>query len=323
MKRFFSRFLQLLYKPILVLGTPFTYFSAVWLKFVKLKGKGKVGNRIFMQVGMLPVLDHYYQPLINPKKHLKRSLRDDRQLPGIDFNVEEQLALLARFNYNVELLKFPVNKNRDDEFYYDNNFYCTGDAEYLYNMIRHYQPRRILEIGSGYSTLMAGNAIKKNKEEHADYQCRHICIEPYERPWLEKAGVELIREKVETIDLSFFGQLESNDILFIDSTHVIRPQGDVLFEYLEVLPSLKSGVIIHVHDVFTPKDYLDDWIYDQHLLWNEQYLLEAFLTFNSEFKIIGALNYLTHHHRNQLAAKCPFFADQPGREPGAFWFIKK
>ena len=94
----------------------------------------------------------------------------------------------------------------------------------------------------------------------------------------------------------------------------------LLFEYLEIaLPVLKPGVIVHIHDIFTPKDYLDDWIYKQHRLWNEQYLLEAFLTFNNKFKIIGATNYLSHNYRDEFSAKCPIFASQRGREPGAFW----
>jgi predicted O-methyltransferase YrrM len=260
--------------------------------------------------------------MINPKKHLTKSLRDDREINGIDFNAEEQLNLLVKFNYNEELFTFPLNKRKDIEFYYDNGAYCSGDAEYLYNIIRHFKPNRIIEIGSGSSTLMVRNAITNNKLDNSNYTCHHICIEPYEQPWLEKIEVELIREKVENIDKSFFQKLESNDILFIDSSHIIRPQGDVLFEYLELLPTLKSGVLIHVHDIFTPKDYLDEWVYT-HTLWNEQYLLEAFLTFNSEFRIIGALNYLAHNYRKEFAEKCPIFAKQVGREPGAFWMVKK
>ncbi|MEO7767366.1 MAG: class I SAM-dependent methyltransferase, partial [Ferruginibacter sp.] len=172
-------------------------------------------------------------------------------------------------------------------------------------------------------TLMARNAIAKNKNDDPGYHCQHICVEPYEQPWLEKVEVDLIREKVESLDKAIFQQLETNDILFIDSSHVIRPQGDVLFEYLELLPTLKPGVIVHVHDIFTPKDYPDDWVYNRHFLWNEQYLLEAFLTFNTEFKIIGALNYLTHNYKKELSEKCPVFASQEGRDPGAFWMVKK
>ena len=316
--------IHIISKPFLFIGAPLTFISALWLKFVvNQAAASKIGDKIFMKLGILPVTDHYYQPLINPAKYLRKSLRDDRELPGIDFNTEEQLNLLSKFNYNEELLKYPVNRSTGTEFCYDNGSYESGDAEYLYNIIRHFKPTRIMEIGSGNSTLMVRNAITSNKVENSNYTCDHICIEPYEQPWLEKIEIELIREKVECIDVSFFQKLEANDILFIDSSHVIRPQGDVLFEYLELLPTLNKGVLIHVHDIFSPKDYKNDWIHDHHLLWNEQYLLEAFLTFNSEFKIIGALNYLTHHHYKELAEKCPIFAMQPGREPGAFWMQKK
>ena len=323
MKKVFVRFLFKFTGPLLFIGKPLTYLSAAWLKFVKLKSTGNYGDKIFMKLGILPILDHYYQPLINPKKHLKKSLRDDRPLPGIDFNTAEQLDLLSKFKYNDELLQIPVNKTKENEFFYENKIYYTGDAEYLYNIIRHFKPGKIIEIGSGHSTLMTINALRKNKSENIDYTCRHICIEPYEQPWLAELDIELIREKAENIDISFFQQLGPNDILFIDSSHIIRPQGDVLFEYLELIPSLNPGVIIHVHDIFSPKDYLTDWVMDHHLLWNEQYLLEAFLSCNPNFKIIGALNYLTHHYRKELAARCPIFANQPWREPGAFWFVRK
>lgn len=314
---------QIIFKIIIFLFAPFTLLSSAWLKFVKKAETSNINDRIFMKLGIYPVLDHFYQPMINPKKYLTKSLRDDRQLMGIYYNEDEQLNLLANFNYNEELIKFPLNKKNEIEFYYNNGSYCSGDAEFLYNIIRHFKPNRIIEIGSGNSTLMVRNAIDKNKLDEHSYACNHICIEPYGSPWLEKIEVELIRKKVENIDTSFFQKLESNDILFIDSSHIIRPQGDVLFEYLELLPILKSGVLIHVHDIFTPKDYLNDWVFKNHYLWNEQYLLEAFLTFNSEFRIIGALNYLTHNYRKEFAEKCPIFAKQQGREPGAFWIVKK
>ena len=317
-----KNFLKAVVKLLVVLGSPLTLVSTIWLKIVT-KSKVRVLNdKIFMTVGILPILDHYYQPLINPKRHLKKSLRDDRFLPGINFNINEQLILLSTFNYNEELIKFPLSKSINIEFNYDNTSYESGDAEYLYNVIRHFKPKRIIEIGSGHSTLMAKNATTKNTLENPEYKCNHICIEPYEMPWLQKLDIELIRELVENVDLSFFQQLEENDILFIDSSHIIRPQGDVLFEFLELLPKIRPGVIVHIHDIFTPKDYLDNWIYNEHRLWNEQYLLEAFLTSNSDYRIIGALNYLSHNYRKEFEAKCPIFAKQAGKEPGAFWMIK-
>lgn len=313
---------KIIKKIVLTIGLPLTYFSAFWLRFAINGMQLKSNERIFSAIGIFPILDEYYQPLINPKKHLKKSLRADRNLKGIEWNIEKQFELLNGFHFSEELKKFPLKKLKDTEYYYDNNMYSSGDAEYLYNMIRFFKPKRIIEIGSGNSTLMAINAIKENKKDYTEYSCLHICIEPYEQPWLEKVDVELIRKKVEELDPSFFNILEENDILFIDSSHVIRPQGDVLFEILEILPVLKPGVIIHFHDIFTPKDYLDEWIHKDKRLWNEQYLLEAFLSFNSKFEIIGAVNYLSHNHKKMFEIKCPVFKSQPGREPGAFWIRK-
>ena len=313
--------------PILYfIGWPFTFIATGWLKYVRRKHKGL---SVFMFWGVLPVADHYYQPLINPGKHLKKSLRDDRPLPGIDFNVKEQLQLLSQFNYNEELLQFPLEKDvNSHSFHHYNDSFCFGDAEYLYNMIRHFKPERIIEIGSGSSTLMTINACRKNKHDDPSNDCKIVCIEPYEQPWLEQLGIEILRSKVEDVDMSIFKALKANDILFIDSSHIIRPQGDVLTEYLEILPQLNSGVVIHVHDIFSPKDYPDEWILGrEHRLWNEQYLLEAFLSFNNQFRIIGSLNYLSHHYATEFSAKCPVYAQginakRKDEDPASFWIIK-
>jgi hypothetical protein len=140
--------------------------------------------------------------------------------------------------------------------------------------------------------------------------------------WLEKLPVEVKRSRVEDLPIEFFSILQSGDILFIDSSHVVRPQGDVVFEYLQLLPLLRPGVIVHVHDVFTPKDYPREWVVNDVKIWTEQYLLEAFLTHNHAFEIIGAVNFLHHHHREALAKTAPVLAVESDREPGAIWIRK-
>jgi hypothetical protein len=169
---------------------------------------------------------------------------------------------------------------------------------------------------------MAINAINKNNEENSKYFCEHTCIEPYEMPWLEKTNVKVIRKRVEEIKCDFFESLNENDILFIDSSHMIRPQGDVLKEYLEILPVLKKGVLIHIHDIFSPYEYPEEWILKEVRFWNEQYLLEAFLSFNEEFKIIGALNLLKHKHFGVLAQRFPILKKEREAEPGSFWLVR-
>jgi hypothetical protein len=312
----------LFYQIINFLMLPLTLFSTIWLKCVNMMGIKFINHEIFMTVGLFPLNDHYYNPLINPKKNLKKSLRKDRNLKGIDFNVNEQLVLLGKFNFQDKLLQFPINQINENEYFYNNGGFESGDSEYLYSIIRYFKPKKIIEIGCGNSTLMIRNGIISNKSEDLSHDCEHICIEPFEQPWLENLELTVIREKVEDLEISFFNQLEANDILFIDSSHIIRPQGDILFEYLEILPNLKQGVLIHIHDIFTPKDYLDDWIFKEHLFWNEQYLVEAFLSFNTDFKIIGALNFLYHNYNNLLSEKFPILAMQKNREPGSLWLIR-
>jgi hypothetical protein len=146
------------------------------------------------------------------------------------------------------------------------------------------------------------------------------CIEPFEHAWLEKLDVSVRRELVQKTDPGLFGSLEKNDILFVDSSHITKPRNDVLFLYLQILPVIKPGVLVHIHDIFTPRDYLEEWILQDVRFWNEQYLLEAFLSFNARFEILAGLNFLLHHYPDQLLSVCPVLAQQRHqREPGSFW----
>lgn len=301
-----------------VVLAPFVVSAAVLMKAIRRIGVQRlpVCRKILMGVGVFPIRNHYYEPMFDPRA-LTRPLDEPRLLPGIDWNTEEQLRILDSFDYAAELQGVPQAKTNDLEFHFGNGAFESGDAEYLYNLIRLKKPARIFEVGSGNSTLMAIKAVQRNRHDDANYRCRHLCIEPYEMPWLEKTGVEVLRRRVEDVGLELFSELAENDLLFIDSSHVIRPQGDVLFEYLELLPTLRPGVIVHVHDVFSPRDYLKEWVVDLVKLWNEQYILEAFLTNNGDWKIIGALNYLHHLHLERLRKQCPYLT--PDREPGSFY----
>ena len=301
-----------------IILSPFVYFSALLLKRIRTAGVQRLPHSkgMLLRAGCFPVRDHYYEPAFN-NENLRGALPQVRQLPGIDWNRDEQLQLLSSFSYNNELARLSYTKVDDYEFYLDNGLFESGDAEYWYNIIRLKKPKRIIEVGSGYSSLMAVRAVRANKGDDPLYRCEHILIEPYEHRWLEELDVTVVREKIEDLDVQMFQELEADDILFIDSSHMIRPQGDVVFEYLELLPTLKEGVIVHIHDIFSPRDYPAEWVVDKVLFWNEQYLLEAFLTSNSKWKIIGALNYLRHNHFEKMKEKCPFLTQE--REPGSFY----
>lgn len=304
-----------------LLFTPFVFVSAVILFIVRLIGVQRlpISKKVLLKVGIMPVRNHYYEPLFD-KRNLYKPLSENRLLPGINWNIDEQISILNSFTTADEMKSIPDNFVDELTFSFRNNAFEYGDAEYWYNLIRLKKPKKIVEIGCGNSTKMAQLAIRKNKGEDEGYNCEHICIEPYEMPWLEKLNIRIIRERVENVDKEIFRSLGKDDILFIDSSHVIRPQGDVLFEYLELLPTLNPGVIVHVHDIFSPKDYPEEWIMDEVRFWNEQYLLEAFLTSNSDWKIIGAINYLHHNHSALLQDKCPRL--RPEHKPGSFYIQK-
>ncbi len=294
--------------------------SALAMKlFARIGGSRLPKSRqLLKQIGIYPIRDHYYQPLINDKL-LRKSLREERNLPGINLKLLDQLKLLERLQYGQELIDLKLNESAqaDTEFCIRNPGFASGDAEFLYQIIRHKKPKKIIEIGSGQSTKIACLATKKNSQENGN-KATHLCIEPYEQPWLEKLNVQVARHLLEELDISIFQELEAGDLLFIDSSHVIRPQGEVLMEYLEIIPLLKKGVIVHIHDIFTPRDYLDSWIREDVLLWNEQYLLECLLSNTSRYKILASLNSLKHTHYEKLKLVCPYLSKN--REPGSFYF---
>lgn len=279
-------------------------------------------QRMMDRIGVHVRSSHYYEPTYSDSD-LPPETQLERPLPGLDLNAAGQLALLAQFSFQEELRAIPLDKSRPDSFGYRNNMYSVGDAEILYNMIRLMKPERIIEIGSGNSTLMARLAIEANLRGDPAYRCAHFCIEPYEMPWLERVGVTVLRQRVEQVDLEFFDALAANDILFIDSSHVIRPFGDVLREFHEIVPRLAPGVLVHVDDIFTPRDYPDHWLRAERRLWNEQYLLESFLAFNGSFEVICASNWLKHNHWDEFLRACPMMAHDPAQEPGNFWFRRR
>jgi hypothetical protein len=257
--------------------------------------------------------------MIDDNSTLVRPLSEDRALPGIDLNDAAQQTFLGKLRFSQELVDLELDKPSADPFKFNlqNPNFGRGDAEYLYQFLRATQPRKVIEIGSGHSTKITRMALSRNSSESA-VKADHICIEPHEMSWLEQMnGVTIIRKRVEDCGLDWATELSSGDLLFIDSSHMIRPQGDVLKEYLEILPRLSSGVYVHVHDIFTPKDYLRLWVVDQVRFWNEQYLLEALLSNSSRYEVISAVNYLKHNHFDELQRVCPYMSKD--NEPGSFY----
>ena len=295
MKQVVRRLLPLLDVALL----PFVFPAAYLLKCVRGQIRSMpLAKQALLRVGVFPIRDHYYEPLFNPA-HLREDLATPRALPGINWNNEQQLAFLSELApYAAELADLAGIPGGTHGFDLRNENFASGDAEYWYCLLRKIKPQRIMEVGSGYSTLLARRAIERNNAEDPNYRCLHTCIEPYEMPWLEASGATVIRKRLEDMDVNSFRVLGQNDILFIDSSHVIRPQGDVVVEIVQILPLLQPGVIVHFHDVFSPRDYLHDWVVKDVRLWNEQYLLEAFLSQNNCWTVLGALTEVRHEVDN-------------------------
>lgn len=260
---------------------------------------------------------HYYHPTYRDCD-LPADVRSARNLPGVDLRGEAQIALLASLQYQSELATLTDPVPGVPPFRYDAGGYGAGDADALYAMLRHLKPARMIEVGSGNSTLVAARALAQNAAEGA--ACEHICIEPYEKPWLEQLGVRVIRERVEVLGPQTFSSLGAGDVLFIDSSHVIRPFGDVLTLYQSVIPALPAGVVVHAHDIFTPYDYLEHWLRRERRLWNEQYLLEAMIAHSPRYRVLLTMNWLAHHHEPLLSRVFPSRQVDNYFSNSAFWF---
>ena len=290
-------------------------FATSWV-LTKYRKRGPENLRLtknaLNKIGVFPLIDHYYEPKFNFTENEKDNYQN-RELLSIKLNPSKQIKFLKNLKYEKELLDLNLKKgSKKFNFYINNGSFEEGDAEIYYQLIRYIKPKKIIEVGSGYSTLIAMEALKKNNNS-----AKIKCIEPFENKWLEKLEVEVLREPLENLSINWQNELERNDIFFLDSSHIIRPDGDVLKFYLEILPNLKSGVIIHIHDIFTPKNYLPNWTFDKMRLWNEQYLLEGILINSNKYEILLSLNYLKSNYYEKLLKKSPYLEKE--KEPGSIY----
>lgn len=298
-------------------------FSQFWRFTGNLIARDSDLFAFYEKFGLHITLNHYYSPIPDTRT-LKDELWEKKsELIGININEDAQIKLLSLFSskFKTEYEKFPTEKPSDPfQYYINNGAFDSVDAEILYCMIRHFKPKKILEIGSGYSTLLSAQGVQKNKEID-DFKSDLISIEPYPRDFL-KSGfpglTKLMIQKVQDIPLMEFQKLTENDILFIDSSHALKIGGDVQYEYLEILPRLNKGVLIHIHDIFLPAEYPRGLIFNHTRFWNEQYLLQAFLTFNNNFEILWAGSYMHLTYPNKLEQAFSTY-DKDITQPGSFW----
>jgi hypothetical protein len=246
---------------------------------------------------------HFYQPIPDTGA-LPDTLWRDSELVGVDMNGPGQLALLMQFpRFQAEYDEIAVQPTPDPrEPCLDNPMFNATDALVYYCMVRHFRPRTVLEVGSGFSSRLSARAAVRNGDT------RLVCIEPHPDATLTGGFpglTSLIPSRVQDVGFQVFQALEANDILFVDSSHVVKFGSDVNFLFLEVFPRLRPGVIVHVHDIFLPHELPKAWIKDLHLFWNEQYLLHAFLIYNRAFEVLYSNPWITMHHLDAMKAVFP------------------
>jgi predicted O-methyltransferase YrrM len=267
----------------------------------------------------------FYSPMYDTREleQIKDRLwpREPRDTPGIDWRDDEQLALCADGFSAQTFREFPVESTDEGEFFVKNGQFPPLDAWVLEGVLRHYRPRRMVEVGCGFSTLITARV---NRDELSE-EMNLVCIDPYPKPFLAAGnvgGIDEIRpEKVEDAPLDLFEQLDENDVLFIDTSHTVKTGGDVTWLFHEVLPRLRPGVLVHIHDIFLPHDYPEPWVMEGWG-WNEMYLVRSFLLFNSAFEIVWATAYMLTHHRDRVVEAFP---DYPGHGSmaGASMWIRR
>jgi len=249
---------------------------------------------------------HHYFPIPRTKELTNDIFNKRSECIGIDWNIDTQKYYINKLlpSYLKEVV-FAKNKGLS-----------ILDSAVLHMMIRHHKPKKMIEIGCGASTRIAARAIMTNLKE--GYPCELISIDPFPDkdiingfPGLSK----IIVNKVEKIN---YDEIIDCDLLFIDSSHVVKIGGDVNYEILELVPRIKNGALIHWHDILIPDEYCIDWVKGNLYFWSEQYLLHAFLKYNREYEILWASRYLHINKANELKAAFPAFAPENSRNT-SFW----
>ncbi|WP_163779038.1 class I SAM-dependent methyltransferase [Mycobacterium cookii] len=261
---------------------------------------------------------HYYSPIVDPSTIAeyveKQYLQEPGDIKGIHFDED---AMVRFWKDNAELIKNTPFSEHDDgknRYYYDNGSYPYGDAMTLRAMIAHYKPKNIIEVGSGFSSACMLDAA--DHVGHSDFAM--TCIDPDAgrlRSRLraeDHSRVEIIEGLVQDVPVSTFSKLRENDILFIDSTHVLKTASDVHYELFSILPSLNEGVLIHFHDIQYPFEYPRQWLFDNNRSWNEIYALRAFLAYNSAFEVVFWNGLFAHRQRELVRDTNPLFLKNPG-----------
>jgi predicted O-methyltransferase YrrM len=254
------------------------------------------------------------------KRREKQIYAVPREMPGLDLNEEDQLRLFDKLREFYGEQPFSAHRTKDRRYWFENPAYSYSDAILLYCMMRHVRPRRIIEVGAGYSS----GAILDTNELFFDNSIECTFIEPDAqllRSLLNKHDrdrITILEKTLQEVDSQVFAELQTNDMLFIDSSHMAKTDSDVNHIFFRILPLLNRGVHIHFHDIFYPFEYPLDWVYEGRA-WNETYLLRAFLLYNRQFEIELFNTFIDCFHKEEYFRGMPLVEKNTG---GGIWLRK-
>lgn len=295
------------------IGRDFIILKEQWKKWVAIRLLLKSSN--FKFVSDFPP-GHFYSPIPDIEEIRKR--KDDlsdqtvKNLPGINLNEAYQLKLLAEFSNLTVSMPFSDHKDSRWRYYFDNPYFSYGDAIVLLSIFRHFKPKRVIEAGSGYSSV----EMMDLNDCYFDKKINFTLIEPYPERLLGLLAPEdleslcLEKKSLQQVALSRFDSLEANDVFFIDSSHVGKTGSDVLHILFRILPLLKRGVLVHFHDILWPFEYPLSWI-EGGRAWNEAYFLRTFLQDNPNWEIIYFNSFMACHHRALIEKQIPAVLKSP------------
>ncbi len=268
---------------------------------------------------------HYYSPIPNKNditKALNRKNANNGNVKGVELNPEKQLQLFKDLTIYIEDNPFRSESKGSGRFFNANGFYGFGDAYTLQSMVRHVKPDQIIEVGSGYSSLL----LNLVNEKFFDNRIKLNFIEPYPERLQsllseKELNGKLINKPMEEVSIDLFRRLQKNDILFIDSSHVLKAGSDLHYLFFEILPVIKPGVFVHFHDIFNGFEYLPGHFEKKKGFgWNENYFLRSFLMYNNQFEVKLFLNYLDYKYGDTLKIIAPSYKPFTG---AACWIKKK
>jgi hypothetical protein len=263
---------------------------------------------------------HFYSPYPDIAEVAARRAQifDNSVRPvGIDLRDAAQVDFFTGLAGLAEDIPFPADPDPEFRFWFDNPAYGWADGIVLHAMLRHIRPKRVVELGSGYSSALLLDTVEGWLGGDVDVtfvdphpELLHDVMRPD-----DAQRVTILPIATQDVPWNVFASLEAGDLLFLDTTHVVRPGSDVNHLFFNVLPYLAPGVWVHFHDVFWPFEYREDWVMEGRA-WQEIYLLRAFLMFNPQYEIRWFQHYMWLHHRPLLEGRLPLMAKDPG---GNLW----